>query len=107
MPRHENIHLRQLIRLDQLLFRGPLHVAGDEEVMLPRRSQHSEPQFVAPADAHGRKSGQFSVPKGQMGLLGHSLHVHAVPLRQFQQPVQRRAALRFRDRQGLRAHPGQ
>ena len=55
--------------------------------MLPRRSQHSEPQFVAPADAHGRENGQFSIPKGQMGLLGHSLHVHAVPLRQFQQPV--------------------
>ncbi len=36
MPRHENVQLRQLVSLDQLLFRGPLHVAGDEEVMLPR-----------------------------------------------------------------------
>ena len=107
MPRHENIHLRQLICLDQLLFRGPLHVAGHKEVVFPCRGQHRQPQLVAAGGSQRWEDGQLRVLKGQNGFLRHRFHRDAVLLRQIQKGFPCRAVLRLRHRQGFHTHPGQ
>ena len=88
MAHHQHLHVRQGVCLCQPPLRGACHIAGDEDVEIPRRRQCRQALLVQVAlRLHRRIDRQRHLPQCQLFRIRYEHHVRTLLLRQRHQPL--------------------